>query len=120
MKENSLIYTGKILGHLAKDFLYFPIWWYSVGLFRFLKRQKIFISHRYQASALGVWAKNIFVPMYGQTDIASRIISFFVRLFQIITRSIIMLFWLILSLLVILLYLTSPILIIYALTWQFT
>jgi len=35
---------------------------------------------------LGVWIKNLFVPMFQQYDWQGRIISFFMRLFQIIFR----------------------------------
>jgi len=38
--------------------------------------------------AIGVWTKNIFVPMFGMHDWQSRIISFFMRVVQIIGRSI--------------------------------
>jgi len=41
-----------------------------------------------------VWIKNIFTPMYGQTDWQGKLISFFMRLFQIIFRGIVMTFWL--------------------------
>ncbi len=33
-----------------------------------------------------VWLKNLFVPMYGQKDAASFIISFVIRLIQIVFR----------------------------------
>lgn len=119
MKENSLTYTGKILIDLVKDFIYFPLWWYSVGFLRFFKKQRIFLKNRYRASALGVWVKNIFTPMYGQTDFAGKIISFFIRLFQILARTILMIFWLVVTIVTILFYLAIPVLIIYALSWQF-
>ena len=36
---------------------------------------------------VGVWIRNIFVPMYGSDDIAGRIISFFMRVAMIVLRS---------------------------------
>ncbi len=36
---------------------------------------------------IDIWIKNLFKPMYGQNDIAGKIISFFMRIFQIIFRS---------------------------------
>ncbi len=37
---------------------------------------------------LDIWIKNLFVPMYGETTIAGRLISFGVRLFMIVFRGI--------------------------------
>ena len=40
--------------------------------------------------AIKVWIKNIFVPMFGMHDWQSRIISFFMRVVQIIGRAIVL------------------------------
>lgn len=41
----------------------------------------------------GLWLKNIFVPMFGQTDWQGRIMSFFMRLVNVIGRSIALFIW---------------------------
>lgn len=94
--------------------LYFPVWWYSLGFFRFVKR--IFYFWREQAYFLAVliWIKNIFVPMYGQGDFVGRLISFLVRFVQIIVRTIILFFWLLMCLVLMAFWLALPILIILA------
>lgn len=38
--------------------------------------------------APGLWLKNIFVPMYGQTDWQGRIMSFFMRFVNVVGRGI--------------------------------
>ncbi len=94
--------------------LYFPVWWYSIGFYRFAKRIFLFWKEQAYALAVLIWIKNIFVPMYGQGDFVGRLISFGVRLVQIIVRSIILLIWLMFCLILILFWLALPLLIILA------
>jgi len=104
---------------LAGDLLYWPIWWYSKGL---LKAAKVCLSEvNAQQERLGilVWLKNIFTPMFGQYDIEGRIISFFVRLVQIIARSILFFIWSILILILFLAWLVLPIIIVYQISDNF-
>ncbi len=77
--------------------IYFPFWWYSVGFIRFLRSLGRFLEERQEELALFVWLKNIFRPMYGQSDFAGRLISFVMRLVQIIFRSIALIFYLALA-----------------------
>ncbi len=98
MSNHFFFYLGKISAQIVLDFLYFPLWWYSVGLLRLLKNLGLFLQERWMVIGAGVWLKNIFVPMYGQRDFASRAISFFVRIFQIIFRFIAFIFFVLLSL----------------------
>jgi len=86
ISHNFLTYSGKIIVSILREILYFPLWWYSVGFFRAIK--KAFGFWRAQEKTLGfsVWLKNIFVPMYGQSDLTGRLISFLIRLVQVIFR----------------------------------
>lgn len=97
------------------DLLYFPIWWYTggvkrAGLFciRFLKSGNV-------RFAPGLWLKNIFVPMYGQYDLQGRLVSIFMRLANVIGRSIALFFWLLISVFLFLLWLAFPIFVVYML-----
>jgi hypothetical protein len=103
-----------LLSGIIFSVLYFPVWWYSLGFFRFAKR--IFSFWREQAFSLAVlvWLKNIFTPMYGQSDFVGRLISFGVRLVQVIIRSFILLIWLIICLIIILFWPAFPFLLILA------
>lgn len=112
MNNNFLFYLGKISLQVLLDIIYFPLWWYSVGFFRILKNLAIFLKERWLVIGTGVWLKNIFVPMYGQTDFASRAISFFIRLVQIICRFIVYIFFVLMSIIGMVLWLVLPILII--------
>lgn len=103
-----------LISSIIFTFLYFPLWWYSLGFFNFLKRIYFFWLERAYALGVWVWLKNIFVPMYGQSDTAGRLISFGIRVVQIIFRTIVLFLWLFLCLLLIFLWLAMPLLILWA------
>ncbi|MBI5728363.1 MAG: hypothetical protein HY984_01260 [Candidatus Magasanikbacteria bacterium] len=44
--------------------------------------------------APGLWLKNIFVPMFGQADWQGRLMSFFMRLMNVIVRGALLMIWL--------------------------
>jgi hypothetical protein len=92
-------------GEVAFVVFYFPFWWYSVGFFRFLGASWRFLSNKQESLALFVWLKNIFRPMYGQEDLTGRLVSFFMRGFQIIFRGIALLFYLALVLILVIAWL---------------
>ena len=58
--------------------------------------------------------------MYGQRDLAGWLISFFIRLAQIIFRSLWFGLMLLVSLLAIIVWLLAPLMIIYQIIWQLT
>jgi len=120
MNSNSFIfYSLQILIELIRDVLYFPVWWYGRGLLNLIIGVMHFLSDKQKALALLVWIKNIFRPMYAQYDFAGILISFFIRLVQIIFRSLFLLFWLILCLAVILFWVLFPLFVIYEIIFQF-
>lgn len=96
-----------------RTILYFPVWWYSKGLLKFVSGGWSWIKDFEQTMGFSIWLKNLFVPMFGQTDIAGRLISFFLRLVQVIFRGIFLLLFCILVLLIELTWLVLPIFIIY-------
>ncbi|MEI6835516.1 MAG: hypothetical protein WCK59_01665 [Candidatus Falkowbacteria bacterium] len=114
MKHNSVTYTGKILTIILWDFLYFPLWWYSAGLVKTARGVLNFYKNQEAALGFLVWLKNILVPMYGQRDLAGRLVSFFVRLVQVIYRGLVMLVVIFLGLVFFIFYLILPPLILLA------
>ncbi len=73
---------------LVGGILRWPLWWYTQGL-AFMVRWAVGTIKGYSRTlAIRVWIKNIFVPMFGMYDWQSRLISFFMRVVQIIGRSI--------------------------------
>src|SRR3989344_6211305 len=86
-KTNWLGYSGQILAQVLRNLLYFPLWWYSAGLWSLLTALHDWLTGAFKNLALGVWVKNIFVPMYGQRDFAGWAISVLMRLVQIVWRA---------------------------------
>ncbi|MBU4315172.1 hypothetical protein KJ673_02085 [Patescibacteria group bacterium] len=94
---------------LIGGILRWPIWWYTRGLVLVAKGGKGWIMGYAKSLALSVWLKNLFVPMYGMYDWQSRIISFLMRVAQIIVRAIGVLFLIIAVFIVMVIYLLLPI-----------
>ena len=117
--SNSFIFYGlQILTELVWDILYFPVWWYGRGLVSLLLGLKNLLSDKQKSLALFIWIKNIFRPMYAQYDWQGWLISFFMRLAQIIFRSMILLVWLGLCLAAALGWLILPVLAVYEIIFQ--
>ncbi len=98
------------------DLIYFPLWWYTGGV----KQAGFFCWQLLQQGNLrlapGLWLKNIFVPMFGQTDLQGKLISLLMRLVNIIGRSIALFFWLFVVLFVFCLWLVFPVVLVYMFT----
>lgn len=118
-EENFLTKSGKIAAALVLELVYFPVWWYSAGLVLRLRRAGEFLRGRNQALGFSVWAKNIFVPMYGQNDFAGRAISLVIRLLQVLVRGLAMLFFVLITVGFLLAWLFLPVFLFLALFFQF-
>lgn len=98
---------------LIGEVLYFPIWWYSRGA----KKAALFFVSKIviteKSLGVGVWLANLFKPMFGQNNWQGIIISFVVRLVQIIIRTIALLIWSVLMILAFLIWLALPLIIVY-------
>jgi len=118
---NNIAYTSVryIIIDLIGDILYWPLWWYSKGLAKVGLVCLREIKNQAEVLGIAIWVKNLFTPMFGQYDLEGRIISFFARLIQIIVRSILLLFWVILVLILFLAWILLPILVIYEIIANF-
>ena len=108
-----------VLQRIAFDFiidlLFFPFWWYTRGLkqaFLFCI-QLIKDINVYLAPFL--WLKNIFVPMYGQTDWQGRLMSLLMRIVNIVIRFIVMILWVVVVFFIFMLWIAFPIFVTYML-----
>lgn len=88
-----ILVIQRMLLELVLDVVYFPLWWYTAGA----KKILVGCAHLWQDAniqlAPGLWLKNIFVPMFGQYDWQGRLMSFFIRFFNVVFRLIGLLIW---------------------------
>ncbi|MFA6513816.1 MAG: hypothetical protein WCT50_00810 [Patescibacteria group bacterium] len=117
-RHNFLTYGGKIILKTLGEIIYFPLWWYSVGFIETLKKELNFLRNQEKSLGFNIWLKNIFVPMYGQYDLAGRVISFFIRFLQIIFRGLVLILWLLVLIAGAGLWLALPLFLIIALFYQ--
>jgi hypothetical protein len=97
------------------DFFYFPLWWYTKGSL-YAARSCFGIFKQGNANlAPGLWLANLFVPMFGQFDFQGRVISFFMRLVQIIARTVALVVWLLFCLVLFVIWLALPLIVLYGL-----
>ncbi|KPJ85173.1 hypothetical protein AMJ57_04095 [Parcubacteria bacterium SG8_24] len=110
--------TALAIRYLAVDLvgavLYFPVWWYTAGAFRAGRYCIGRVRDKARSFGILIWFKNLFTPMFGQYDIASRIISFFMRLAAIIFFSVTLLLLSLLMMLLFILWLALPLAVAYA------
>ena len=88
---------------------YFPLWWYTKGSVNAARYCARMVADAARTFGIGIWIKNLFRPMFGQHDITSRIISFFMRLAAIAYYSVSLLLLSIVMAIVFVLWLALPI-----------
>lgn len=89
----TLIILQRLFLEAAIDIFYAPVWWYSRGLMYVYKKGVRLVKLGNEECAPGLWLKNLLVPMFGSYDWQGRIISFFMRLVQVIARSFALFVW---------------------------
>jgi hypothetical protein len=111
--------AGKaIFGDVLGNIVYAPVFWYSRGLTDAARYCWNQVVRQWKSLGVGVWIVNIFVPMYGQRDIAGVLISIFMRLIQIIVRAGAFLLYFALMVALFIAYLVGPIFILVELLRQ--
>jgi hypothetical protein len=114
VEHNVALKTAKFLGRdLVLDILLWPLWWYSTGLINAFLRFTDFIRQGNDELALLIWVRNLFVPMYGDHSLEGRLVSFLMRVFQIIGRFILFLGWCLVGLAQLALWFVLPVFVIY-------
>lgn len=74
-----------------------PLWWYTTGLRETVGKLLCSVKGSVRYFGVDVWAKNLFVPMYGDESVTGRAISFIVRLAVLAFRSLGVVAWVILA-----------------------
>lgn len=96
---------GDVLGGIINA----PVFWYTRGALDAAAFSWRLVVRQWKVLGVGVWASNIFVPMYAQRDAAGMIISFFMRVIQIIARSIAFVVCAVIIALLYIAYLAAPV-----------
>lgn len=105
--SQSALILKYLFADLIREILFLPIWWYTIGLARMVQWCGSSIKHAAQTTGLSIWAKNLFVPMYGETSISGKLISFFIRLIMVIVRGFATFIWMLIAILLFALYLVT-------------
>jgi hypothetical protein len=92
IRSNFLLAVKFLAVDSIVSFLYFPIWWYTKGAYRVAAHGFRSLMNAGHSFGVRIWLKNLFKPMFGQHDVTSRIISFFMRLVMIVYYSVVLLF----------------------------
>jgi hypothetical protein len=111
--------VGKlVVNDVVGDLMTAPVFWYTRGAIDAARYCLDLVKRQWLTLGVGVWIKNLFVPMYGARDFAGVIISFFVRFFQIIARCIALAIWAAGVAVLFVLYLVAPAFILFELFKQ--
>lgn len=81
-------YVKKALSVTVLDTVISPLWWYGRGLVNAYNTVVAMVVSVWRSMGVWMWARHIFTPMFQQYDWQGRLISFFMRLFQVVVRSI--------------------------------
>ena len=91
------------------DVFRFPLWWYTSGMLMMFRWFVHAMRAREERTGFLLWARNLFVPMYGQRDWQGKAISFFFRFIFLFFRFLAMFCWALVYVLIVLLYVLWPI-----------
>jgi len=115
-----LLVIQRLLIEALLDFIYFPFWWYTSGLKHWLFVLVRLFKDGNLILLPGLWLKNLFVPMFGQTDFQGRLMSIFMRLVNVIARGIALFVWFLIIVIIFLLWIVFPIFVLFMLIRSFS
>lgn len=104
-KPSSALVFRMVAVQSIREILRFPLWWYGEGLGETLGKLWRSIRGSVRYFGVDVWAKNLFVPMYGDTSLIGRLISFGVRLVMLSVRFLGVIVWTIIAFALAMIYL---------------
>jgi len=101
------------------DFIYWPIWWYTIGFRERLIWLAKQIKITWQSLALGLWLKSMFKPMYADRSVLGRAISIVMRIIILAWKLIWFMLWTVIVIIAVLIWLIAPVVVVYMLIQQF-
>ena len=103
--QQSPLVLKYVFADLLREILLLPFWWYTIGLAHMVQWCGRSVRGAAQTTGLTIWAKNLFVPMYGETSFSGKLISFFIRFIMVIFRGIATFVWMLMVILMFAFYL---------------
>ncbi len=104
--SRALLFIGR---EFVGDVIYFPVWWYSRGLSltasSLMRSWERLVDHL----SLRILWRTMGKPMYGDYTRSGRIISFFFRIFLLVTRIIVLAVWTAVDVVLFILWLAGPV-----------
>ena len=88
MSWAALSVVSTLVKEEAISIIEYPVWWYTKGFRALLRWVEEGLVYRWKSYAIGLWFKNITLPMYGEHSLLGRAVSLFMRIVVIIGRSI--------------------------------
>ncbi|MCX6800243.1 MAG: hypothetical protein NT091_03810 [Candidatus Falkowbacteria bacterium] len=116
--HNYAILSFIALGNFIVEIIYFPIWWYTFGVWETANKIFNFLKEQEKSMAFVLWIKNIGKPMYGEYNAKGIIISSIVRIFQILSTGSILFILSLISISLVILWLVLPYLVITNIIFQ--
>ena len=92
-QSNAGLAMRYFFGDFIGGIVLFPVWWYTRGLLVALNGAVGAFASANRNIGFTVWLKNLFVPMYGETELSGRLVSFAVRLGVLVFRGLGVLLW---------------------------
>ncbi len=83
-----LTQIGQLVVEFLLDVVRFPYWWYSGGLVRVFRFCRDGLRAAAWRVSLGLFARYLFTPMYGDYTYSGRALSFVVRLVMLVWKSV--------------------------------
>ncbi len=104
--SRALIFIGR---EFVADLIYFPVWWYSRGLAlitaSIIRSWRRLVDHL----SLRILLQTMGKPMYGDYTRSGRVISFFFRIFLVLTRLVVLVLWTVVYIALLGLWIAGPV-----------
>ncbi len=98
-----------LLKEFVGDVLYWPVWWYSRGLIHLVNSLVRSWLRLVDHLSLVILFRTIGKPMYGDYTRSGKVISFFFRIFLIVTRLVVLVAWTMVNLILLVIWLAGPV-----------
>ncbi|MBI4414690.1 MAG: hypothetical protein HY566_00440 [Candidatus Kerfeldbacteria bacterium] len=107
--SSAALFLRFIFLDLVLDIVRFPAWWFSRGAVKAVQWYGRTLEDALDRLALKVLAQNLGRPMFGDYTREGRIISFFMRIIQLVISTILFAGWWVILTVVLIVYLLLPI-----------